>query len=406
MLQLTKQSPQASPRGFTLVELMVTMVIISLLASILFVTIGRSVGQAKERATKATLKKVHEMLNQRREEFLLATLDNKILPHKRTVQSLGDVAADTIYARKIWAKGIFPQRFEDLVGADGVPGALDGRRTNAIDDDGVNGTDFNGARTDVGELGYSASNSDDAGLAVILREKIATGVVDLSTHTMGTESSELLYLALTESTSFGSTVVDAGEFRSAELADTDGDGLLEIIDGWGNPIRFYRWPTSLVRPWVSGTTPLETDTTEPDYRPFAANVAAYPNGDVWSLVSGIPLDSAMAAQDPDDPLGKLMNARNLGVERDGVTTSKFHEGSNTGYGGSASNNLPELTFHSPSTFHTLLLVSCGYDGELGINEAPDFANWGHLAQPTAATLANPNESTMVDNITNLNMGGL
>jgi len=30
-------------------------------------------------------------------------------------------------------------------------------------------------------------------------------------------------------------------FRESEIGDVDGDGMPEILDGWGNPIRFFRW---------------------------------------------------------------------------------------------------------------------------------------------------------------------
>ena len=36
------------------------------------------------------------------------------------------------------------------------------------------------------------------------------------------------------------------------VADIDADGLIELLDGWGQPLRFYRWPTRLVRPAGSG----------------------------------------------------------------------------------------------------------------------------------------------------------
>ena len=32
------------------------------------------------------------------------------------------------------------------------------------------------------------------------------------------------------------------DFTDREVADTDGDGLLEFVDSWGRPLQFYRWP--------------------------------------------------------------------------------------------------------------------------------------------------------------------
>ena len=36
------------------------------------------------------------------------------------------------------------------------------------------------------------------------------------------------------------------EFTAQEVADTDDDGLLEFVDAWGEPLRFYRWPTRMI----------------------------------------------------------------------------------------------------------------------------------------------------------------
>src|SRR5690606_17639604 len=62
--------------------------------------------------------------------------------------------------------------------------------------------------------------------------------VDLSAHDrypelLSTESSELLYLVLTRGDVYGVSPVGQDEFSTSEVADTDGDGLLEFVDGWG-----------------------------------------------------------------------------------------------------------------------------------------------------------------------------
>ncbi len=35
---------------------------------------------------------------------------------------------------------------------------------------------------------------------------------------------------------------DKDDFTSKEVQDTDGDGLMEFVDAWGEPLQFYRWP--------------------------------------------------------------------------------------------------------------------------------------------------------------------
>lgn len=50
------------------------------------------------------------------------------------------------------------------------------------------------------------------------------------------DSAELLYLLVMSMP--GSDVA----FSSSEIGDTDGNGLKEFLDGWGQPIHFIRWP--------------------------------------------------------------------------------------------------------------------------------------------------------------------
>lgn len=49
-------------------------------------------------------------------------------------------------------------------------------------------------------------------------------------------SAEMLYLIV----SLGSPE-DMEQFTHAEIGDTDGNGWLEFLDGWGRPIFFLRW---------------------------------------------------------------------------------------------------------------------------------------------------------------------
>src|SRR5262249_40220863 len=61
------------------------------------------------------------------------------------------------------------------------------------------------------------------------------------------DSSEILYDFLTQSNVLGNPPVAGDTFSPAEVKDTDNDGLPEFIDAWGNPLRFYRWPTRFFR---------------------------------------------------------------------------------------------------------------------------------------------------------------
>jgi hypothetical protein len=63
-------------------------------------------------------------------------------------------------------------------------------------------------------------------------------------------------------------------------------------------------------------------------------------------------------------------------------------------------------FYEPETYYTMLVVSAGVDGDLGLYEPGDTplgtpaagSRMGHLAQPTV--LGDPSASPLADNITN------
>ena len=45
-------------------------------------------------------------------------------------------------------------------------------------------------------------------------------------------------------------------FNESEIGDTDGDGMKEILDAWGNPIEFLRWAPGLRSLIQDGDTAL------------------------------------------------------------------------------------------------------------------------------------------------------
>jgi hypothetical protein len=56
-------------------------------------------------------------------------------------------------------------------------------------------------------------------------------------------SAECLYLIVMLHTGDGEART---LFSRQDIGDTDGDGALEFLDGWGNPIRWVRWPAGFI----------------------------------------------------------------------------------------------------------------------------------------------------------------
>ena len=177
-------------------------------------------------------------------------------------------------------------------------------------------------------------------------------------------SGEILYLMLTDGESFG---VDLGDvnFLASELGDSDLDGVTEIVDSWGHPLRFYRWPTRLIRPAPDADTVVNParNSLFPGLRLLSSTMMrVLPSQDA----AEVPTNTI--THDPDDPLGLIRaaapSAFQLDVFNPGDPRPHF-----------------EATYHTIDTWHLPLVVSAGRDGLLGIYEPSDTGNFGHLAQP-------------------------
>jgi prepilin-type N-terminal cleavage/methylation domain-containing protein len=320
--------------GFTLVELLVVIGIITLLAGILVVAIGRAGVIAKEQATAATIRKISNQVQERLEAFdrLRNQAQFTSVAMSRANSAGFTNATDNqkkIIGFKMLMREYFPQSLDEI------------RIFNTKDYAIITSPPFNA----------SAATQNDPG--------------------RHTESSEALYFFLTRGSVLGIPTVDPAEYKSNEVADTDGDGLLEFVDAWGKPLRFYRWPTRLFR----SRGPMS-----PIDRPPAVPKPAW-----LPLVNGVPSAPPAGARDPlakdqDDPKALLTNVAGFS----------------------------ESTFHTPQTYHVFLIVSSGPDGLKKGNPNDAFGlypptdqfdpttQFGYLAQPTG------DFDALTDNITNRN----
>ena len=251
------QSVQSTRSGFTIVELMmVVAILLFLIATSAFVV--RNIGnKAREKATMASIVKINGLLTQRIQAFqkyLESARSNKeieakiynnyaIFTDSMNQPYLGSKARAIsrpvmeILAKKDLFRENFPQ----------IPGE------NTDVDDLIDGVEH-------------GTSNPDANL-----------------------SAEYLYFVLTKHDAYGISPVGEDAFSTSEVGDTDGDGLKEFVDGWGRPLRFYRWPTHLIRPGGAGIDRQ------------AASI----------LFSSLPPAPSVGneqdplAVDPDDPLGRL-----------------------------------------------------------------------------------------------------
>lgn len=297
-------------RGFTLVEMLVVIAIIGVLATIGAWGVSGMLETARESATEATLTKIQTLLKNRMKALQLMHREFSKNPrsNRRFVVIRRDIENQL--------GNEWPDRLKETAAMEAAMEAAWREEHRALMPQ---------------RYSESPQFTPPAGFQA--------GSV--------TESAELLYAFLTADTR---GVGDAGtEFSTQEIQDTDDNGRMEFVDAWGRPLRFYRWPTRLMRP---GGGSLDDTYADP-------------------LYGGAPND---ANKDPMSVSRGLQTLYDLPL---------------TGY--------PAGNYHDVDTYHTPLVVSAGPDGVLGLYEPNDVGNGGILGQPTGDVDA------LRDNLTNTNI---
>ena len=297
---------RAGARGFTLVELLVVMVIISILLGFILNASMGSVRAAQQRATQALITKLETGLNDRLDALMQnrpdpnaahtilaavnATNPNRAVTgaHRAQVIAWDDYIKrqmpDTFYVQS--TTGPYPLNFaasqyplaggtttdNNSLGAyilpmgnsvaapygDGSGTGYSLTSTTGLMEynpagDGIYGAAYTVAAGLYKNLGYvpqgfdSVDNNHNG-----MIDEYAEGVPDnatkvlvhahLGNHTHITARAEMLYALLVEGGGPLGSVFNADEFTDKEVKDTDGDGLPEFVDAWGNPLQFFRWP--------------------------------------------------------------------------------------------------------------------------------------------------------------------
>ena len=225
--------------SFTLVELLVVMVIIAILAGMTMVALAGAQRDAEISRTRATIRKINEILLGKWEEFSVRALPIELpaILMRPDIQtgvlpvSGQEVARMRLVALRDLMRMEMPDRITDIqytptrLYLEGIIGAR--------------------AMYPLGALPYPSLWSS-------YREKFfrplppppSSGPVALGlfrpNFNVENSNAELLYFIVASSSNNGIGGLEA--FHATEIGDSDGDGYPEFVDAWQRPIKWLRWP--------------------------------------------------------------------------------------------------------------------------------------------------------------------
>jgi len=239
--------------GFTLVEIMVTLVVISILAGMTMVGIESARGTARHAQTRGLVARINEVISANWDEYhyrvlpvqfdidvLLANYD--VTSGESLPQLLPEEAGRIrLMMLRDLMRMELPDRKSDLFLANGNRAAATDVRAIGL----VYDPDMQPLTEQNLPVAWppSARLRSYQNKVIRIFDANADGSLDageLAAWTPQNESAECLFLVLSSITSNGIAALDV--IAPYQIDDTDGDGMNEIVDSWRNPISWIRWP--------------------------------------------------------------------------------------------------------------------------------------------------------------------
>lgn len=190
--------------GFTLTELLVVISLIALLSALGAAAYFNTIGSQSRKNSEATMNKFASILRQQ----YTRVIDNakQETPSSALVAFAGDTDRARVILIKMRLKQQFPMTFAEAI------------QTQQL-----------GSYTMPPEPAYVRALQN----------------CNTSKTRPETQAAACLLMALT-ATDKRSAGNKADELGNLDTKDTDGDGMKELVDGYGNPLAFYRWPYGAV----------------------------------------------------------------------------------------------------------------------------------------------------------------
>ncbi|QDT70800.1 hypothetical protein MalM25_37560 [Planctomycetes bacterium MalM25] len=249
------------PSGMTLIELIVAITIVAILGALLLGVAATAGGVAREARTNSMITRLHTLLMERYDEYrtrrveLRPNAEAQLLVDTEAPNQYSDLAgvylgglapqqrsaATRLAALRELMKLEMPDRWSDLIGMplSTNPVWIDPKQ--AVDKDNPNRINRFTSEAPVlwglylrtyNRIVPGQPSGSDPHINTVTNQP--NTLSDILTN----QGAECLYLVIMNATGDGEA---RGLFKETDTGDTDGDGALEFLDGWGNPIAYLRW---------------------------------------------------------------------------------------------------------------------------------------------------------------------
>ena len=247
-MKQTMLTSRNKPQGLTLVELLVSISLITIVSGMFMVAYRQAAAEASNIRTQSTIRKISEVLVSRMQEY-----ENYPINYARAFGNdfatpVPGNAQEALPANhpEFEPKGILLERLRVMLLREMIVQEMPDHQTDIKDTTPIVKNYWTGlvGRRPNGNIGPVVVTASESPRAARLKARLIQAALALPGQPPWrtiVSNPELLYLVVEDSILNGSPAIEL--FGKTEIGDTDGDGLLEFLDSYRKPIYWVRWPT-------------------------------------------------------------------------------------------------------------------------------------------------------------------
>lgn len=266
---------QNFPNAFTLVEILVVIVILGIVFSFITTAVRGVTTTAREARTKSIISAIDTVIQEQYDSYKFRPLPVEIpnLFQQIDTSDVNEVglevlASEAARVRLLMKRDLMrmelPDRWSDILDP---PTVIFAAASRVIVDTSITPPRVVAQRTnEASRRSFQVSWYGSTGQANDIPPRTANYQNRLArVPSVQNQGAECLFLIMSTSFVGGLPAIDA--IPESNIGDTDNDGAAEILDGWGRPLGFVRWPVGYNAPDGSTdvTIPEDLDVFRSDF---------------------------------------------------------------------------------------------------------------------------------------------